>query len=232
MKHSYYAIIDIEVIRMILEKNNFIIDYDEGISYIPEVVDYLESKTNAIMNFFELTSLKSKEKVVVFNNIEKYKKHLEKYIEYRDYLCADTFDGNINLLSIQEAHKTKSHQKMTVSDLKLYILHEFVHICQKNCQVEKYNKTITWFWEALATNLGNPDNFSKVIIKATNEEINNFNSLSQNYPIAFTIGNYMLENFAHEEILDYIKYPSKLLEDSEKILNEAREWSNQRNKTI
>ena len=140
---------------MILEKDNFIVEYDQNISYIPEVVDFLETKMNNFMNFFELASFKSKEKVVVFNDIEKYKKHLEKYIEYRDYMCADTYDGNINLLSIEEAHKTKEHQNMTVNDLKLIILHEFVHICQKNCQVEKYNKTISWFWESLATNLGN-----------------------------------------------------------------------------
>ena len=42
---------------MVLEKNNFIITYDENISYIPEIVDYLESKINTIMNFFELFKL-------------------------------------------------------------------------------------------------------------------------------------------------------------------------------
>ena len=211
---------------MILEKGNFIVEYDQSISYIPEVVDFLETKMNNFMNFFELASLKSKEKVVVFNDIEKYKKHLEKYTEYRDYMCADTYDGNINLLSIEEAHKTKEHQNMTVNDLKLIILHEFVHICQKNCQVEKYNKTISWFWESLATNLGNPEKFSRITIEATNEEINNFNTLPNNYLIAFTIGNYLLENYSHEDILNYVKYPSKLLADSEKILNAARKWSN------
>ena len=85
---------------MILEKDNFIVEYDHSISYIPEVVDFLETKMNNFMNFFELASLKSKEKVVVFNDIEKYKKHLENYTEYRDYMCADTYDGNINLLEM------------------------------------------------------------------------------------------------------------------------------------
>ena len=211
---------------MILEKNSFIIDYDDSISYIPEVVDYLETKMNNFMKFFELASLKSKEKIVVFNDIEKYKRHLEKYVEYRDYICADTYDGNINLLSIKEARKTKEHQNMTVKDLELIILHEFIHICQKNCQVEEYNKTVSYFWEALATNLGNPEKFSRITIEATNEEINNFNTLPNNYPIAFTIGNYLLENYSHKEILEYVKYPSKLLVNSEKILNDAREWSN------
>ena len=210
---------------MILEKKSFIIDYDENISYIPEVVNFLEIKMGEFMNYFELKSLKSKEKVIVFNSIEKYKKHLEKYTEYRDYMCADTYDGNINLLSLEEAHKTHEHANMTLDELKSTILHEFVHICQKNCQVEKYNKTVSWFWEALATNLGNPEKFSRIPIEATNKEINNFNTLPNNYPTAFTIGNYLLGNYSHEDILNYVKYPSKLLVDSEKILNDAREWS-------
>ena len=50
---------------MILEKNNFIITYDENISYIPEVVDYLEFRIKAIMDFFELDSLNSKRKIIL-----------------------------------------------------------------------------------------------------------------------------------------------------------------------
>ena len=211
---------------MIVEKNNFIIDYDENISYIPKVVNYLESRTNSIMDFFELDSLNSKRKIIIYNSLELYKRHIEQFYEYHDYMCADTNDGNINLLSLEEAHKTKEHKDMTLDELKTTILHEFVHICQQESELEHLDNDIVWFWEALATNLGNSDDFSKVVIKATNEEINNFNSLPHNYQIAFTIGNYLLENYSHEEILEYVKYPSKLLVDSEKILNDAREWSN------
>ena len=211
---------------MVLEKENFIIYFDENISYIPEVVDYLESKINNIMTFFELDSLNSKRKIVIYNDLELYKKHIEQFYEYHDYMCADTNDGNINLLSLEEAHKTNEHKKMTLEELKSTILHEFVHICQQDCELEHLDSDIVWFWEALATNLGNPEAFTKVVINATNEEIKDFNSLPCNYLIAFTIGSYMLENYSHEDILEYIKYPTKLLNDSEKILNGAREWSN------
>ena len=218
---------------MVLEKNNFIITYDENISYIPEVVDYLESKINTIMNYFELDSFNFKKQIVIYNNLETYKKHIEQFFKYYDYMCADTNDGNINLLSLEEAHKTKEHKDMTLDELKSPILHEFVHICQQEKELEHLDSDIVWFWEALATNLGNPEAFSNISIKATNEEINNFNSLEQNYPTAFTIGNYMLENYSHEDILEYVKYPSKLLVDSEKTLNAAREWSNKKkNKVI
>ena len=214
---------------MVLEKSNFIINYDENLFYIPEVVEYLDSKTRTIMNFFGLKSLDSKINIVIFNDLELYKKHIEEFFEYQDYMCADTNDGNINLLSLEEAHKTNEHKDMTLDELKSTILHEFVHICQQSCEIEHIGYDVVWFWEALATNLGNPDNFSNVSINATNVEINNFNSLHSNYPIAFTIGNYLLQNYDHNKILEYIKYPSKLIADSENILNEAREWSNKRN---
>ena len=114
---------------------------------------------------------------------------------------------------------------MTVNDMKLIILHEFVHICQQESEIEHIDDDIVWFWEALATNLGNPEKFSKIKIEATNKEINNFDSLPYNYPIAYTIGNYILEHYTHKEILEYVKYPTKLLNDSDDILNSAREYS-------
>jgi len=83
------------------------------------VVDFLETKMSGFMNYFELNSLKSKEKVIVFNSIEKYKKHLEKDTEYRDYMCADTYDGNINLLSLEEAHKTHEHARIIAREYEL-----------------------------------------------------------------------------------------------------------------
>ena len=42
---------------MMLEKNNFILEYDPKLDYIPDVVNYLESKTSDIMSFFELDNL-------------------------------------------------------------------------------------------------------------------------------------------------------------------------------
>ena len=210
---------------MILKKNGFIVKYDESLTYIPEVIEYLEDNMTDSLKFFELDSIGKNLEVIVYNDLESYKEHIRKFYDYYDYMCADTNDGNLNLLSLEEAHKTKEHKDMTINYLKDTIKHEFVHICQQATQIEKVDFEIYWFWEALATNLGNPEQFKPVEINATNEEINEFISLKNNYPIAFTIGNYMLENYSHEEILNYVKYPSKLLSDSENILDSAREWS-------
>lgn len=50
---------------MVLEKNNFIVECDANISYISDIADYLESEMRNIMDFFELSSLSSKKKIVI-----------------------------------------------------------------------------------------------------------------------------------------------------------------------
>ena len=127
---------------MLLEKKNFIIDYDENIFYASEVVNYLESKINSIMAFFELNSLNKKRKIVIYSDLELYKKHIEQFYAYHDYMCADTNDGNINLLSIEEARKTHEHANMTLNEFKSTIVHEFVHICQQDSEIEHIDNDI------------------------------------------------------------------------------------------
>lgn len=204
------------------QKRNYFIEYDESNKYIEEVCDYLDDKIDSILSFFELTNLKEKRKIVIWNNLDEYKKHIEQFYPYQDYMCADTNDGNINLLSLEAAHKTKEHSTMTIDELKKIISHEFVHICQQDSEIEHIDSDIVWFWEALATNLGNPEDFHKIEITVGDDEIQEFNSLVNNYPIAYTIGSYMLENYSHEQILEYVRYPKKLQLDSRKILEEAK----------
>ena len=211
---------------MVIERENFVVYYDDRLNYIMETVDYLESKMTNLLAFFGLDKLKNKRKIVVYNDLEQYKKHIEQFYEYHDYMRADTNDGNINLLSVEEAHKTIEHADMTIEEFKSTILHEFVHICQQECEIEHLDEEAVWFWEALATNLGNPEAFKKVVINVQDEEIEDFNNLANNYLIAFTIGNYMLENISHEEIIEYVKYPSKIFANQGRILEMARQWSN------
>lgn len=210
-----------------LETNSFIIEYDKNINYIPEIVNFLELKKIEIMSFFGINKFTNKKKIIIYNDLELYKKHIEEYFEYHDHMCADSNDGNINVLSLEEAHKTKTYSNISLDELKEVILHEFVHTCQQEIQIEKIKPEdeVIWFWEALATNLGNPTNYKIIQIRSTNDEINNFNCSENNYPIAYTIGRYMLENYSHEEILDYIKYPTRLIKEADDIVNKAREWS-------
>lgn len=119
---------------------------------------------------------------------------------------------------------------MDIKHLKTTICHEFVHICQQNLEVEQIETDIYWFWEALATNLGNPDNFSVINFDISPKELKEFNNVKNNYNIAFTIGKYMLINIPHDTLIEYIKYSSKLKLDESKIISNAIIWSDQSQK--
>ena len=59
----------------------------------------------------------------------------------------------------------------------------------------------------------------------TKEELENFNSIENNrYETAYTIGRYLLENFSPEEILEFVKYPSKLDRIIVSIIRGTQDW--------
>ena len=210
------------------ETKEFIIGYDKDIDYIDDLIKKLEQEEDRILNFFELKNLKEKKKIKIWTNREEYQTHLEEYVpKYYDWMNADTFDGNINLLSIEECRKTKAHSDITLEEFLENIIHEFVHSCQQ--EINPDSKNVEWFWEALATNLGNP--FNNTIDLQFNEEqlINDFNSVPNNYEIAFTIGKYLLKNYSHKEIMQYIKEPEILRQDAKKIFNEVKLQNNNSN---
>ena len=134
----------------------------------------------------------------------------------------DTYGGNINILSIEECRKTIFHQDMTLEEMLKVITHEFVHACQQEINPDAAD--VEWFWEALATNLANP--FDHVASMQCEDEklIKNLNATPYNYEICFTIGKFMLENYSHEQVLDYIKNPDKLRKNAKTIFKEEREW--------
>lgn len=211
---------------MIKETENFIIEYDSSIEYIDEIVEKLKNEMKRILNFFELSNLSKKKKVKIWNNILEYQTHLEKYVpKYYEWMIADTYDGNINMLSIKECKKTKSHFDIELEEFLKNIIHEFVHSCQQ--EINPDSKNVEWFWEALATNLGNP--FDHVTsIQCTKEELMyDFNSLFNNYNTSYTIGKYMLENFSHSKILEYVKNREKLINDTDEIIIGAKKWFNE-----
>lgn len=94
---------------MKIELSNFTIEYDKEIDYMSNIISTLENNTIEILEFFELEKLSQKKKVVIFTDREKYKKHLLPFVkEFKEWMCADTYDGNINLLEMSEARKQKN----------------------------------------------------------------------------------------------------------------------------
>lgn len=217
-------IINVGCDLVIKENLNFTVECSNDLPYLKDVIDYLNSQTSMIMNFFAVDKLSRKIKVVVWNDIEEYRKHCEKHTSYKTWMCGDTFGGNINMLSIEECRKTKEHADMNIDEFKTIIAHEFVHICHGESVIHNIPDDYGWFWEALATNLGNPFSGLTKIDISKEELMNNFNDIYGGYQIAFSIGKYMLLNYPHELILKYIKYPKFLVEDTDKILQESSSW--------
>lgn len=212
---------------MYIETENFVIKSNKLIPYIEEVMEYLNNQIPTILEFFKQEKLSSKKEIIIWTDINEYRKHIEQFTEYKDWMCADTFDGNINMLSIEECHKTKAHEFTDVNHFKTTIAHEFVHICHQQVQQAKEDNNDAWYWEALATNLGNPEQFSVCTINITsNELLNSFNDIEYAYGIAYTIGNYMLSTYDQETLLNYVKNPKQLIEDTPRLIEETKQYIN------
>ena len=208
---------------MKIELNNYIIEYDKDINYIDEIISTLQNNTHDILDFFELDKLSQKKRVIIFTDREKYKEHLIPYVkEFKEWMCADTYDGNINLLEISEARKTNEHEDMDVEEFIKCILHEFVHSCQQEWNPNS-NGT-SWYWEALATNLSNQD-YSTVSLQDCDFEKlkSDFNGTKNGYIYSYTIGKYMLENYSKEKLLEYVKNPVLLKQDADNIFERVKQ---------
>lgn len=210
---------------MYLETENFIIKSSQQIPYINEVLEYLNEQIPAILDFFKIQKISVKKEIIIWTDINEYKKHIEQFTEYKEWMCADTFDGNINMLSIEEYSKTESHKYDDIKHFKTTIAHEFVHICHQELQQSKEDMGDAWFWEALATNFGNPEQFNLSTFNTTSEElINKFNDISYGYGIAYTIGKYILSIYDQETILNYVKNPKLLIQDTPRLIEETKEY--------
>ena len=208
---------------MKIELSNFIIEYDKEINYIDDIISTLEKNTYDILNFFELDKLSKKKRVIIFTDREKYKEHMLQFVdEFKEWMCADTYDGNINLLEISEARKLKEHKNMNLDEFIKCILHEFVHSCQQ--ELNSNSDGTAWYWEALATNLSG-QNYKPIDLSNCD-----FNKLQKNlydvdncYDYTFTIGKYMLENYSKDQLLEYVKKPSLLKQDANDIFEFAKQ---------
>jgi hypothetical protein len=95
-----------------------------------------------------------------------------------------------------------------------------VHICQQEVNPNAYG--CEWFWEALALNLSGQI-LPETSIDCTKEQLMfDYLSLPNGYPISYTIGKYMLENYPHERLIEYIATPQQLWDDTEKIINDVK----------
>ena len=217
---------------MEIELSNFTIEYDKEISYIKEIIITLVNNTNEILNFFNLVKLSKKKKVVIFTDRKKYKEHILRYIhEFKEWMCGDTNDGNINILEISEARKAKEHRDMSLKEFIKCILHEFVHSCEQ--ELYPNPKGNNWYWEALATNLSGQQ-FSDVNLSNCDFEMlqKDFINTKHGYSYSYILGKYMIENYSRDLLLEYISNPDLLKTDAIRVFGLAIEAQSNKNNMI
>lgn len=208
------------------EDSKFIIFYNEcDKRYIDKIISIVNMRMPKILEFFKL---KYDKKIVIklYNDLDLYKNNLKNSFkieaeiqsrkqnkkieqrEYCDFMIANTEDGNINMQSLDLVKLQDDYKEYTEEDFCFNACHEFVHLCQQ--QIGSTNPG--WFWEVIATNLGNPECQHETNESFTIEDLEmNFDKID-GYGAVFKLGKYLFECYKDN--------PSEILEmiiDNEKL---------------
>lgn len=214
---------------MTLENEYIIVEYNEcDKEYISDLIRVFLSRMSKIASFFNIT-FEDKIRIVLYDNLDKYKENLiesfqkeaelnkEEPRQYEAWMIANTEDGNINMLSLSIASKMEKNEGLTKAEFIYNASHEFVHLCQTKCGSD----SPSWFWEVLATYLGNPECQHETTDIITIEGLYEDFDYIDNYGSAFKIANYLFNKYSKEDILSLIKENDKLkkviIQDLEEI---------------
>lgn len=210
---------------MIYEDELFKIYYNECDSrYIEKLILILKTRMPKILNFFQI---KYNKKIVIklYNNIDEYKTNLVesfereakeasfkigqevKIREYQNWMIANTEDGNINMQSLDLVMIQDDYKNYTEEAFCYNACHEFTHLCQQQIGSENPG----WFWEVLATNLGNPECQHEITGRFTLEDLDDFDNMD-GYGAAYKIGKYLFNNYSNAQILEMVNSNEKLME--------------------
>ena len=194
------------------EDEKFIIYYNEcDKRYIELLVKTINERSPFICDFFEIVY---DEKIVIklYNNLEEYKKNLEDSFKmqnlerkYENWMIANTEDGNINMQSLDLVKQQDDFKYYTEQIFCYNACHEFTHLCQQYLN----SKNPGWFWELIATNIGNPENQHESNDRFTLKELNEKFDEIDGYGIVYKFGKYIFENYDRDTILSWIKDNNK-----------------------
>ncbi|MDF2540440.1 MAG: hypothetical protein K0S47_158 [Herbinix sp.] len=205
------------------EDDHFLVYYDDhDKDDITQFVIVLKKAMSSIMSFFRLSSFQEKKIIRIWGDLTEYVEHIKQYTEYQEWIIADTFDKNINILSYELYLASETHKWSNRTEYQKVIVHEFVHSCQQ--EVYDNAMEVAWFWEALATNLSEQKYKLLHIPYTANELSNHYNQLAYGYNASYTIGQYLLQHVSQDEILHYVKNPQSLLDVAQNILDLTNQW--------
>lgn len=215
------------------EDENFLIYYNEcDKRYIANMISIVKDKIPEILNFFKL-NFEGKVIIKFYDDINKYKNNLEesfqkqakiesikrnKNIEprkYQTWMIANTEDGNINMQSLDLVMTQEDYKNYTEEEFCSNACHEFTHLCQQQLN----SKNPGWFWEVLATTLGNLEYQHEIMEPFTMEDLNDFDNFD-GYGAAYKIGRYLFQNYDSDFILEMVKDNNKLYNTIPKVITE------------
>ena len=171
------------------------------------MVKTLNERSPFICDFFDIVY---NEKIVIklYNNLEEYKKNLEDSFmrqnlerKYENWMIANTEDGNINMQSLDLVKQQDDFKYYTEEIFCYNVCHEFTHLCQQYLN----SKNPGWFWELIATNIGNPENQHESNDSFSLKELNEKFDEIDGYGIVYKFGKYIFENYDRDTILSLIK---------------------------
>lgn len=211
------------------ELENFIIESDVQLNYFDDVVDYIANNERRILDF-KLGKLPNRVKILILS-YEPFKEFIiSKYGEILSYICGDSNSSThtIRILNVDDQIKYTTHKDADVEKIQDTALHEIVHQCH-HIYITDYTgyKQTTWFSEGLATNISNQKYEIQDLNQCNFDELKtDFRHYKGSYRYAYTIVNYVLNNYSDEEIEKLYKNPDYVRESANKIFEEAKIWAN------
>ena len=212
------------------ELENFIIESDVQLNYFDDVVDYIANNERRILDFFKLGKLPNRVKILILS-YEPFKEFIiSKYGEILSYICGDSNSSThtIRILNVDDQIKYTTHKDADVEKIQDTALHEIVHQCHHIYMTDYTGyKQTTWFSEGLATNISNQKYEIQDLNQCNFDELKtDFRHYKGSYRYAYTIVNYVLNNYSDEEIEKLYKNPDYVRESANKIFEEAKIWAN------
>jgi len=213
------------------------IDYDKNDKdFAEKLLTELQTHTHEIMRFFNIKKVNNF-KIKIWRDKQKYVNHLKTFLKnrpYQEWMIAHTYDGNINMLAFDLVQKIECHKDITTQEFIENICHEFVHICQKTVSENSSPQNDNgWYWELLATVLGNPHNFDGWKIpdfsKYSLDDLKNRFDEIDGYPIVFYMGKYLLQTKSPEQLVAWIKNDNQLDADAPTLYKETQKYYQKNN---
>ena len=202
---------------MVKELKYIIIEYtDKDLEYIDDICKEIDSKSQEIIDFFEIGNIDNKVQVKIFDDIKDFREFYTNFYneEPKKWACGFASDYDVYTLSLSEYRKCYTHEKASISDLMKLIIHEFIHVAHAK---RNNNLDCKWLREGLATYLSGQYSDASSINCTYDELLNGCSYI--NYKVMFE---YVLNNYGKEYVLKLIDDEEFLNKETKRLYEEAK----------